>query len=71
MLFAQTNSRQWKTSSPDNSLHFIVTNNNGNLFYSVLLQSDTVIKTSALGISTNDQSFVSGLAFKNQSTKKD
>ncbi len=69
-LFAQTNSKQWITSSPDDSLRFIVTNNNGNLFYSVLLQSDTVIKTSALGVTTNGQSFTSGLTFKDQSTKK-
>jgi alpha-glucosidase len=67
MFFACAKKEQittvWNVFSPDSTLQASVTLNSGKLTYTVLSAGDTVIKTSDLGISRTDQSFIDGLLF--------
>ncbi len=61
---------EWKATSPDGSIVISVLNENGNLFYYVLANGDSVIGKSTLGIRFSNEGFDSGLVYLNSSNAK-
>lgn len=60
----------WTIVSPDKNIKFTIENRQGTLSYYVLLQNDTVVRRSALGIVTDDDDFSSGLTYQSETPKK-
>jgi len=63
-LYAQR-INEWKTVSLDKSLQFILSNNEGKLYYQVLSGNDIIVKPSRLGIEKADESFTDHLSLIN------
>jgi len=63
-LYAQR-INEWKTVSPNKSLQFILSNNEGKLYYHVLSGNDIIVKSSRLGIERADESFTDYLSLIN------
>ncbi|HEY4155974.1 MAG TPA: glycoside hydrolase family 97 catalytic domain-containing protein, partial [Puia sp.] len=53
----------WTAVSPEGSLKIILLKASGSLRYAVLINGDTAIRESALGLTFSDESFNNGLAF--------
>ena len=54
---------KWTIASPSGALHMTLTEQQGKLSYFVMIDADTIIRRSALGIDFADESFTEGLEF--------
>jgi alpha-glucosidase len=66
----QQRDNKWTSASPDGSLKITMLKEADNLFYFVMIDGDTAIRKSALGINFSDESFDEGLEFVSVSENK-
>ncbi|HWJ29227.1 MAG TPA: glycoside hydrolase family 97 N-terminal domain-containing protein, partial [Flavisolibacter sp.] len=69
-LAAKEPKESWSVFSPDKNVRLSIESQQGSLSYYVLLQGDTVVRHSALGIITDANDFSTGLTYQSESPKK-
>src|SRR5690349_13357033 len=69
-LAAKGPKETWTIVSPDKNIRLTINHHEGVLSYFLLIQNDTAIVRSNLGIITNADDFSSGLTYQSETPKK-
>lgn len=69
-LAAKEPKESWMVFSPDKNIRLTIESHQGALSYYLLLQNDTVVKRSSLGVITDRNDFSTGLTYQSETPKK-